>query len=139
MPDQRDEAHRNAKGHGAKWCKKHGYLGMRLCMRVQPDHAADLESDLTKWLMSMFGWRRVRGGEHTKTNPAEGEKWWLPTEFRNSKKGSLSFRNVLKLRLGTVSKFPSELRGLVDSFFASSGPKHPHELDTDSFPEPFLC
>ncbi len=139
LPTQRHEAHLGNTKQGADWCKKHGYLGMRICCRVLPGHASALEDDLTKWFMSNFGWQRVRGGDYVKTEANHHDLWWLPLEWRQNRKGTLSFRNVLKLRLGTVSKFGSELRGLVDSFLASSGPKHPHQLDTDSFPEPFLC
>ena len=89
--------------------------------------------------MSKFGWKKVRGGDYVKAEADPEDLWWLPLEFRTNKKGTLSFRNVLKLCLGTVSQFPSELRGLVDSFLASGGPEHPHKLDTDSFPDPFLC
>jgi hypothetical protein len=139
LPAQRHEAHKvNMKGQGAAWCKKHGYLGMRICVRVEPNHANTLENDLTKYLMATFGWQRVRGGDHMVTDPDPNDLWWLPLQWRNSKIGDKSYRNILKLRTGSVSKFSAELRGLVDSFLASSGPKHPHELDTDSFPEPFF-
>ena len=110
-----------------------------ICCRVLEHHANTLENDLTKWFMATFGWRRVRGGDFVKTEADPDDLWWLPLEFRQNKKGTISFRNVLKLRLGAMTKFPSELRGLVDSFLASGRPQHPYQLNTDTFPKPFLC
>lgn len=140
LPEQRHEAHKNNyMGQGGAWCKKHGYLGMVICVRVLPDHATTLENDLTKYFMATFGWPRVRGGDYVKTEADPHDLWWLPLVFRQNPKGTLSFRNVLKLRTCTVSKFSAELRGLRDSFLTSSGPKHPYQLDTDSFAQPLLC
>ena len=138
LPAQRHDAHMGNR-YGADWCKMHGYLGMRICCRVLEHHANTLENDLTKWFMATFGWRRVRGGDYVKTEADPDDLWWLPLEFRQNKKGTISFRNVLKLRLGAMTKFPSELRGLVDSFLASGRPQHPYQLNTDTFPKPFLC
>ena len=128
QPVKRHEAHAcpDKGGQGSFWCKKHGYKGMRICVRVLPEQSKQLENDLTKVMMALYGWRAVRGGDYTCTNPDPNDLWWLPYEFRTG--------SVEKLTTDTTwSRHPRELESLVNRFRASASAKHPFELDTETF------
>jgi len=105
----------HAGGYGSKFTTKHGYDGCVFSQVVVNAKSSRLEDDMTKYLMSRYGWANCRGGNFVRSRP-DMETFWLPREFREG-----SFRDILKLRSGTVSKFPSELRGLVDRFCAVCG------------------
>ena len=129
MPEARYEEHEaGVDGKGSMWCKKHGFKGYLICMRVPPHMGSTLENDLTAWLVANVGWHRVRGGDYMVTSPDRKDMWWLPPKLRTG-----SFRDVLELRTGSVTKFRPQLRGLIDALLASSRPQHPHQLDTNSF------
>ena len=121
IPYMRDREHRE-RTFGAKWTRQHGYKGMLTCDLVDPAHAIHLEDDMTKYLMSVYGPNAVRGGNFLHEN-------WLPREFRYG-----SPADVLKLRTGTVSKFRSELRSLIDRFSAVCGLENPDHLYADPLP-----
>ena len=121
IPYMRDREHRE-RTFGAAWTRQHGYRGMLTCDLVDPGHASTLEDDMTKYLMSIYGKHAVRGGNFLHEN-------WLPWEFTRG-----SPADVLKLRTGTVSKFGSELRGLIDRFSAVCGLENPDHLYADPLP-----
>jgi len=102
--------------HGSRFTTKHGYAGCVFSQIVTNGHSCTLEDDMTKYLMARYGWANCRGGNFVRTID-DAQTFWLPREFRTG-----SFRDILKLRGGTVSKFPTELRGLVDRFCAVCGP-----------------
>ena len=105
----------HASGSGARFTTKHGYDSCVLHAVVPIAHASTLEDDMTRYLMARYGWQAVRGGRYVRVRD-DHETYWLPPAFRTG-----SFRDILKLRTGTVSKFPAELRGLVDRFCAVCG------------------
>ena len=123
--------HEHEAGYGSKWTRKHGFKRVVFNRLVPVGTSGRLEDDLTKYLMSIYGWGRVRGGKYVFVHCRE--KSWLPLEFR-----SLGARDVLPLHLRPVSKFATELRRLVDAFKFSSRFHHPNELNTDPFAEPVL-
>ena len=111
----------HANGNGSRFSKKHGFKKCILHAVVPSPIASALEDDMTKYLMSWYGWQQVRGGRYVRVRD-DDETYWLPREFGGNKKGSIDIGDVLKLRTGTVSKFPAELRCLVDRFRAVRSP-----------------
>ena len=105
----------HASGSGARFTTKHGYGSCGFHAVVPNAHASTREDDMTRYLMARYGWQNVRGGRYVRVRD-DWETYWLPPAFRTG-----SFRDILKLRTGTVSKFPAELRGLVDRFCAVCG------------------
>ena len=103
------------EGRGSRFTTKHGYKDCVFSQIVDTAKSSTLEDDVTKYLMSRYGWANCRGGNFVRVRD-DMETFWLPLEFRNG-----SFRDILKLRSGTVSKFPTELRGLVDRFCTVCG------------------
>ena len=130
LPYERYEEH--ASGKGSRWTKRHGFEGFLICEEIEPSHGNALESDMTKYMMAMHGWANVRGGAHTYAND-DHEDWWLPLEFRTA-----SAADILKLRSGTVSKFPAELRRLVDCYLRVGRLEHANHLDSKPFSELLL-
>ena len=123
--------HEHEAGHGAKWTIKHGFKRLLFNRLVPEGTSGTLEDDLTKYLMSVYGWGRVRGGNYVFVHCRN--KNWLPLEFRN-----LRARDVLPLHLRPVSKFATELSRLVDAFEFSRSLHDADELNPDPFPEPVL-
>jgi len=110
-----DRLDEHAQGHGSRFTKKHGYQDCVFSQIVDNGHSSTLENDMTRYLMSRYGWASCRGGDFVRVRN-DMETWWLPREFREG-----SFRDILKLRSGTVSEFSTELRGLVDRFCTVCG------------------
>ena len=105
----------HASGSGSRFTSRHGYDSCVLHAVVPSSHANRLEDDMTRYLMARYGWKNVRGGRYVRCID-DYETYWLPRAFRTG-----SFRDILKLRTGTVTEFPSEFRGLVDRFCAVCG------------------
>ena len=108
LPFYREEEH--AAGGGAKFTSKHGYEGMVVMEMVEPAQASTLEDDLTIALMCRYGWGNVRGGDRT----AQSER--VLRRFLPKALQPLGPRDVLPLHLRPVSKFPTQLRRLLDRF-----------------------
>ena len=102
-------------GEGSRFSQKHGFSKCLLHAVVPSKMATTLEDDMTRYLMARYGWQQARGGRYVRVRD-DDETYWLPREFREG-----SFRDILELRTGTVSKFSAELRGLVDRFCAVCG------------------
>jgi predicted GIY-YIG superfamily endonuclease len=130
LPYERYDEHMSGKG--SYWTTRHGFEGFLICEEIDPLHGNQLETDMTKYMMAVHGWSNVRGGAHTYATD-DHEDWWMPPEFKNA-----SATDILKLRSGTVSKFPSELRRLVDCYLAVGGLEHADHLDSKPFSELLL-
>ena len=124
LPWERLQEHE--EGTGSLWTRKHGVDCMIFSAVVEPSHANRLESELTTYLMSRYGWANVRGGMHMRCRDDDRtQKFWLPAEFRRG-----SFRDILKLRSGSVSHLSPELGRLVNLFSSCRDAKHPYHLHT---------
>ena len=132
LPYERYEEHMSGRPHGSYWTANHGFEGFLICELIDPSLANQLETDMTKYMMSMYGWANVRGGAHTYATD-DHEDWWLPPEFK-----SASAADILKLRSGTVSMFPAALRRLVDCLLRVGSLEHANHLDSQPFSELFL-
>ena len=108
LPYVRTMEHRD--GCGSQWTMRHGFKRMVLMMLVPPAAAKQLEDELTIWLQCRYGWRFVRGGNRTATREKKMQRWLHPC-MRHSLP-----TDVLPLHARPVSKFPSELRRLIDAF-----------------------
>ena len=135
LPWYRAEEHAGLKPGGAKWTHLHGYDTMVFSVVVPTHMGPTLEDDMTKWLMSVYGWGQCRGGNFVRVrNWDDMDTFWLPREFRPG----ASFRDILELRSGRVSKFSTELRGLVDCFCRFCDSEGPNHLDSKAFSETLL-
>ena len=123
--------HEHEAGYGSLWTRKHGFKRMMFNRLVPVGTSERLEDDLTKHLMSIYGWGQVRGGKYVFVRSFRTE--WLPPEFR-----ALGPRDVLPLHRRPVSKLATELRRLVNAFQFSRSLHHPNELNADPLPEPVL-
>ena len=107
-PHYREREH--AEGWGSRFTKQHGFKRMLFAELVKPGTCSRLEDDLTVALMCKYGWRFCRGGNRTALRE-DVMRRWLPPCLR-----CLAPTDVLPLHLRPVSKFPAELRALVDRF-----------------------
>ena len=96
-------------GYGSRWTHRHGVKRVMFDQIVPTGTSGTLENDLTKHLMSVFGWGRVRGGDYVFVRCQSRD--WLPLAFR-----SLGARDVLPLHLRPVSELPAELATLLNRF-----------------------
>ena len=115
-------------GYGSRWTHRHGVKRVMFDQIVPTGTSGTLENDLTKHLMSVFGWGRVRGGDYVFVRCQNRD--WLPLAGP---------RDVLPLHLRPVSKFAPELRGLVNAFELSRCLHDSDQLYPDPLPEPLLC
>ena len=81
LPWERLEEHED--GTGSLWTRMHGVDCMVFSAVVKPSRSNRLESELTTYLMSRYGWANVRGGMHMRCKDDDRtKKFWLPAEFR---------------------------------------------------------
>ena len=125
LPYLREREHREESNFGAQWTKKHGFRRMVFMSLVPRAACKELEDDLTVWLQCRYGWRFVRGGDRTATCEKKLKRWMHPCF-----KGLLP-TDVLPLHARPVSKFPAELRRLVNAFEMVCGFENSDHLDTD--------
>ena len=112
-------------GTGAAWTRKHGVDCMIFSAIVPQGMANTLENDMTAYLMSLYGWAYVRGGQHVRCKDDDRTvDFWLPLPFRTG-----SFGDILKLREGSVSQFLPQFRGLVNMFGKFRNSEHPNHLN----------
>ena len=130
---KREEEH--AAGYGSRWTHRHGFRRVMFCQLVPTGTSTILENELTKYLMARFGWGFVRGGDYVFVRCRS--RLWLPRAFRDLGPEDRS-RHVLELHAGSVSKFPTELRRLIDGFEMSRRFQHADHLNTDPLPEPVV-
>ena len=123
LPYMREAEHR--EGWGSNWTKKHGFEKMLFMLVVPQALCKQLEDDLTVWLQCRYGWRFVRGGDRTATCEKTLKKWMHPSLK------SLGPTDVLPLHSRPVSKFPAELRRLVNAFEMVCGLENPDHLNAD--------
>ena len=109
--------HEHEDGWGSRWTKHHGFKRLLFNRLVPVGTSQTLEDDLTKHLMSIYGWGQVRGGKYVFVRSFRTE--WLPPEFR-----ALGPRDVLPLHLRPVSQLPAELGALVNRFEVFCGLEH---------------
>ena len=122
----------HAAGWGCQWTEKHGFKRMVLMMLVPPEACKTLEDELTVWLQCRYGWRFVRGGKRTATLEKKLRRWLPPCLLQ------LAPTDVLPLHLRPVSKFPAELRRLINRFEMVCGFENPDHLDANVEAEPVL-
>ena len=116
LPHHREREHR--LGHGSRFTSKHGFRRFVFMELIEPGTGVNLEDDLTLALMARFGWGAVRGGNFVALHEHTLRRW-LPAAFRD-----LGPRDVLPLHLRPVSKFPAELRRLLNRFEVVRGLEH---------------
>ena len=125
LPWERLAEHLN--GEGSRWTREHGVSCMVFSVIVPNAFANKLESQMTAYLMARFGWANVRGGDHMYCGTDRTYRFWLPVEFRKG-----SFRDILKLREGSVTHLGPELGRLVDLFRRFRHAKHANHLHTEA-------
>ena len=121
FPWERLAEHLN--GTGSRWTKLHGVSCMVFSVIVPNGAAIRLESQMTAYLMARFGWANVRGGDHMYCGKDRTYRFWLPPEFRKG-----SFRDILKLREGSVTHLGPELGRLVHFFRRFRNAEHANHL-----------
>ena len=117
-----DRLAEHEEGSGSRFTTKHGYEDCVFNQIVDNGQSGTLEDDMTKYLMSRYGWANCRGGNFVRTLD-DMETWWLPREFREG-----SFRDILKLREGSVSHLGPELGRLVHFFRRFRDAEHANHL-----------
>ena len=120
-----ERLHEHETGTGAAWTRKHGVDCMIFSVIVPEDMANSLENDMTAYLMALFGWAYVRGGQHVRCKDDDRTvDFWLPLPFRTG-----SFSDILKLREGSVSQFLPQFSRLVNLFGEFRNSEHPNHLN----------
>ena len=115
----------HAEGGGSRFSTRHKFKQMMFAELVKPGTASTLEDDLTIALMCRFGWGACRGGDRTALSERQLRRW-LPPCLQ-----TLAPTDVLPLHLRPVSKFPAELRALLDRFEVLGGLENPNQLNPD--------
>ena len=113
------------EGWGSQWTKLHGFKTIVFAKDVDVKHADQLEDDLTVYLQCRYGYRYVRGGNRTATCEKKLQRWLHPC-FK-----SVGATDVLPLHSRPMSKFPAELRALIDAFEVVCGLEDPDHLDSN--------
>ncbi len=115
-------------GTGAAWTRKHGVDCMIFSAIVPQGMANTLENDMTAYLMSLFGWAYVRGGQHVRCKDDDRTvDFWLPLPFRTG-----SFSDILQLRSGRMSHFLPQFLGLVNMFREFRDSQYSHHLHAEA-------
>ena len=113
-----------------KWVHRHGFKRLVCWDTCTSVDCERLEDELTSYLMTWFGVKNVRGGNHNNCRPdafTSGWNFWLPKHLRPGYVPALHGR--------VMSHFPLKLRRLVDRFERGSGLEHPDHVDSHFFPE----
>lgn len=114
-------------GAGSRWTKRYAPERLVCWMEVPDGYGDQVENEVTRYLMWVHGWGRVRGGKwvFVKCRAA----WWLPQELR-----SLGPADVLPLHARPVGHFCPQSRRLVEALEVGGGLHDPDHLDPDPFP-----